>query len=78
MNEFNDFVESVELLSLKVIEAGYQPTTFRISKEAIEEKFKILGLNIEIVSRSDIPEGMDMMVLDERAKHIDITEVSNE
>jgi hypothetical protein len=49
----------------KIIEAGGRPDALKISKQAIE-KYKVFGLEIEVVESNWLPEGVEFMVIEEK------------
>lgn len=70
MNDMlSKFVANVAHMRQAVIQAGGQPNTLKISQQSIE-KIKLFGMNIEIVSSVVLPDGVEMMVIDDKDKRI--------
>lgn len=65
----NPFMEKVSDMRQKVIDAGGELTTLKVSQSVIEE-MKIFGMNVEVVSSVVMPKGVDMMVVEDKDKLI--------
>lgn len=75
INKMNDlvdeFITKIAKMRHSVIDAGGRPTTLKISQSFIEN-MKIFGMDIEIVSSAVMPKGVDMMVIEDKDKLINL------
>lgn len=69
MNDpFKTFVEAVHRARVQYKDDHfYTPNTLRISQQAIE-KYKLFGMDIEIVSSTVLPDGVDFIVVEDKDK----------
>lgn len=64
-DEMRKIVKAIADARQLVIKDGGRPTTLAVSKQAIE-KWKIFGLDVEVVESEHLPENVEFLVYDER------------
>ena len=68
-DQLKRFIKNVADSRQLVINSGGRPDTLKISKQVIE-KIKLFGMDIEVVSSTVLPDGVDFVVVQDKDKWI--------